>query len=257
MDFLKLGYQFFSQVLDTETVVAARNEVEALCERARRGELEGAFPLSGLKESRNPGVSAEAMGTEPFLLPCLPAISEVFAEILGQGNIWEIAGEVLQTKDVVYHFSNITRKPPRIGPNMSWHRDYPNQYLCPTNSRHCFRLLIPLEAMDLENGCTLALSGSHRVTDEVVTFEEKRKDFATEDAVPLIAKAGDAYAIDSKVVHGGTENRSDRNRNLLVIQFGVRTSEFLYWAEERFTGLSREEISNISTFSGSAITMDT
>lgn len=223
--------------------------MEALCEKARRGELDGAFPLSGLKESRNPGVSAEAMGAEPFLLPCLPAVSEVFTEMMRQDNLWDIAAEVLQTQDVVYHFSNITRKPPRIGPNMTWHRDFPNQYLCPKNSRHCFRLLIPLEAMDLENGCTLALAGSHLVTDELAAQEERRRDFVTENAVPLIAEAGDAYAIDSKVVHGGTENRSDRNRNLLVIQFGVRTTEYLYRAEERFTGLSREEIAKASRHS--------
>jgi phytanoyl-CoA hydroxylase len=242
MDFLEKGFQFFPQLLGRDTVAAAREEVERLCERARRGDLDGAYPLSGLKAHRNPGISTEDLGTEPFLLPALPAVSEVFTGILLQQNLWDAATEVLQTKDVVYHFSNITRKPARIGPNMTWHRDYPNQYICPKNAEHFFRLLIPLEEMDLENGCTLAVPQTHLVTDELAAQEEKRKDFPIEDAEELTGKAGDAFAIHSKVVHGGTENRSNRERNLMVVQLGVKTDDHLYWAEERFTGFYRNEI---------------
>ena len=242
MAFPDPGFQYFPRVVSASELAALLAEVEELCAQARRGELANVFPLSGLKPHRNPGVTLDEMGREPFLLTALPEISLVFVRILAQENLWALAAGLLETDDVVYHFSNLTRKPARIGPNLTWHRDYPNKYICPAASRHFFRLLIPLEKMDAENGCTLVIPQSHHVSDEQAVQEDMRPAFDLATAVPLTAQAGEAFAIHPKVIHGGTENRSARNRNLLVIQFAARTSAHLYWCEERFTGLTRSEI---------------
>jgi len=244
MAFPAAGFQYFPQVVSASEVAALLGEVAELCTQARRGALANVFPLSGLKAHRNPGVTLEEMGREPFLLTALPEISPVFERILLQENLWALAAGLLETDDVVYHFSNLTRKPARIGPNLTWHRDYPNKYICPAASRHFFRLLIPLEEMDSENGCTLVVPQTHLVSDEQAVLDDMRPAFDPAAAGPLTGRAGDAFAIHPKVVHGGTENRSARDRNLIVVQFAARTSDHLYWCEERFTGLTRSAIVN-------------
>lgn len=242
MNFHDDGYQFFPRLLGAADLAALLAEVETLCDRARRGALTNTFSLADLKPHRNPGISPESLGREPFLLTQLPEISPTFHRILPQENLWQIAADLLQTDNPVYQFSNIIRKPSRIGPNLSWHRDYPNQYMCPAHSRHFFRLLIPLENMDRENGCTLAIPQSHLISDEEAQQIKSCADADPTHAIPLIAKAGDGVAIHPKLIHGGTENRSDRHRNLIVIQFAATTTEHLYSCEELFTGHTREEI---------------
>lgn len=92
------------------------------------------------------------------------------------------------------------------------------------------------------NGCTEALPQSHTITDEEAIQEEKNKAFDLRQIVSLNAEAGDVVIIHSKLLHGGRENRSTRERNLVVIQLGVNTDTFLHWNAERFSGLTREAI---------------
>ena len=243
--FFDLGYHTFSNVYQQVDIENARRAVERIC-REVRPEDEAwnrlITPLSALHEHRNPGLRQDSLRGIPFLIGELPTFSEALKEFVLHQSLWDIAQELLGSDDVVYHFSNVTRKPAQVGPNLSWHRDYPNRYICPEKSRDFVRALIPLEGMNEENGCTEALPKSHDITDEDAIQQEKKKDFDLPRIVPLDAKAGDVVMIHSKLLHGGRENRSTRERNLVAIQLGVKTDAFLYWNEERFTGLTREEI---------------
>lgn len=200
--------------------------------------------MSHLKSGRNPGVLPEKIVDVPFILSELPRFSPAFAQLICNDVLWELAREILQTDSVVYHFSNVTRKPAYVGPNLSWHRDYPNEFICPKVAAKFFRMLIPLEAMVAENGCTAVIPGTHLVPDEEARNRKRDKnvDFSIDAAVDLNAEPGDVIALHSKVVHGGKENRSPLDRNLIVIQFGIETDDYLSRNTELFSGLNREQI---------------
>lgn len=229
------GYQIFPHLFDQALIAAALASVEELCQSLHPGDplwKKHVFPLAGLKDHRNPGVSIEITAEVPFLLTNLPLLSPPLCALVLHSPLWQAAREILESEQVVCHFSNITRKPAHIGPNISWHRDYPNGYVCPRHSEDFFRFLIPLEGMDEANGCTLAIPETHLLNDEEALLEPKDADYAK--AIPLNAEGGSAIAIHPKLLHGGRENRSSRNRNLVVIQFGRPTSDFLH-------GLGEEE----------------
>lgn len=227
------GYRYFPGLFHSTLISEAIASVEELCRVIRPGDPrweKHVFPLSELKAHRNPGISNAGISEQPFLLTHLPLLSPALKALVEFPALWASAREVLGEENIVCHFSNVTRKPAQVGPNISWHRDYPNGYICPKESSDFFRFLVPLEKMDEENGCTLAIPGSHLLLDEEALLEPKHHDLST--AIPLIADAGTAVAIHPKLLHGGKENRSKRNRNLVVIQFGKRTKEFLHGLEE-------------------------
>lgn len=223
------GYRIFEGLIDGVVVERAREAVEAICAMLRPGDgrwERHVFPLGELKAHRNPGVSAEVVAGKAFLLSHLPELGAELRELVMAPGVWAAAREILETEEVVCHFSNVTRKPAVVGPNLSWHRDYPNGYVCPRRSEDFFRFLIPLEGMDEENGCTLAVPGTEEISDEVALTEPR--EWEESRVVALRVRAGGAVAIHPKVLHGGRENRSSRNRNVVVMQFGRVTADFLH-----------------------------
>ncbi len=240
------GYIRFPGLISCACLSRFRSSLMDVLERLRPGGLhwEKVVPVSVLKESRNPGVAALGMENVPFVIGSLPAVSSDFLELILEEGLWAAAREVLESDDVVYHFSNVTRKPALVGPNMAWHRDYPNEYMCPENADEFFRALIPLELMDCRNGCTEVIPRTHLVTDVFArdVHRDKIVDWEASDAILMNAVPGDVIAIHPKVVHGGRENRSAIDRNLVVIQFGRRTDRFLWKCGELYSGLSRDEI---------------
>ncbi|MEO6846233.1 MAG: phytanoyl-CoA dioxygenase family protein [Chthoniobacterales bacterium] len=245
MEFHDIGYQVFRNLIPLHIRSSAQEAVEKVCESIRTKEVvpSGVVYVSELKPHRNPGVDNTQAERVPFILGELPALSGCFKEFILQESLWALAAEILGSEDIVYHFSNVTRKPAYLGPNISWHRDYPNKYICPKDSRIFLRMLIPLEGMTKENGCTDAIAGSHLISDDAAIVEDERKSFAIDDPISLEGSAGDVIVIHPKLLHGGRENRSSRERNLVVIQFGIKTDDYLYLDQELYSGLHQSEIS--------------
>lgn len=245
MRFSSQGYQIFRGVYKAIEIEYARQAVERICRDIRPGDAlweRNITPISSLEIPRNPGLRKDAIPSTPFLIGVLPLFSTVLKAFVLHPPLWEIAKDILGSGEIVYHFSNVTRKPAYVGPSITWHRDYPNRYICPKKSRDFFRALIPLEGMNRGSGCTEVVPKSHEITDEEAIQEEKKRDFDLCRSVPLEVEAGDLVIIHPKLLHGGKENRSGRERNLVVIQFGLKTDAFLYWNEELFTGATRDGI---------------
>lgn len=93
----------------------------------------------------------------------------------------------------------------------------------PYTGDHCFSLqcAILLEDMNEENGCTLVVPGSHQ-EGRYATQD------ALEDAVPIVARAGDVVVWDSRLWHGALENNSGKTRWALIATF-VR-----WWVKQSF-----------------------
>lgn len=179
----------------------------------------------------------------PYIIGDLPALSSRFVDMLLTPEIWQLAAAILGTEGIVYHFSNVTLKPAKVGPRLNWHRDFPNQHICPRSSRFT-RALIALDGMNRRNGCTQLVQESHQVTDQEARTAPKIDQSAT-SAMALLdieCERGDIAFLHPKSIHGGGHNDSDQHRRLMIIQFGVAGEELVTTNRETFTGFSYQQI---------------
>jgi ectoine hydroxylase-related dioxygenase (phytanoyl-CoA dioxygenase family) len=74
------------------------------------------------------------------------------------------------------------------------------------------QVVIVLEDMTLENGCTIAIPGSHQ-------NGEYADNKVYNQAIPLTLKAGDIAVWDSRIWHGTTNNKTDNTRWAIIATF--------------------------------------
>lgn len=93
----------------------------------------------------------------------------------------------------------------------------------PYTGNHCFSMqcAVLLEDMNEENGSTLVVPGSHQ-------YGEYARQDALNDAIPVIAKAGDVVLWDSRLWHGALPNDSGKTRWALIATY-VR-----WWVKQSF-----------------------
>ncbi len=144
----------------------------------------------------------------------LLALEPHFARLLVQRSLWECAAELLgcTPDELLFHFCNLTRKPGQAGPAVGWHRDGQNNF-CATHDGRTVRLLIALQEMSSRNGGTAVVPYSHLHADASVDAAQW----------PEVA-AGGCLALHSGTLHGGSPNRSGHDREVIVVQFGLRSS---------------------------------
>jgi ectoine hydroxylase-related dioxygenase (phytanoyl-CoA dioxygenase family) len=126
-------------------------------------------------------------------------------------------------------------KPPRHGGVVAWHQDY--SYWTRTQPLAHLTCWIALDEATAENGCLRYVPGSHKwpllpITGlaggmnaiESVLTEEQRAQFKP---VALELRKGEASFHHPLMVHGSSENRSDRPRRgavINVVRDGVRSA---------------------------------
>ncbi|MGS0896997.1 phytanoyl-CoA dioxygenase family protein [Burkholderia stagnalis] len=176
----------------------------------------------GAAPQRDLGGAPDRWATEPYIIGNLIAHEPRFALLLARPALWHTASRFLQCdrSDVVFHFSNITRKPSMADTAINWHRDAGNRYFSTEDDR-TLRVLIPLQPMSADNGGTRIVPGSH-------VCERLATDAAVCPAVP----AGAGLVLHSTVLHGGERNRSRRDRDVLIVQFGHGRSALRVRADE-------------------------
>jgi ectoine hydroxylase-related dioxygenase (phytanoyl-CoA dioxygenase family) len=161
------GYEVFRGVVDQNSMAEVALAVHKACVLFRESEAQrsAGISLSEYMEQhpdRNPGVTREGLADEPYILGNLAALDVRFRRLIVQESLWQLAASLLsvQFADVVYHYAQVVRKPGRIGPALSWHRDYGNTYIS-TDGPYFVRLLIPVQGMGQENGGTGVVSRSN------------------------------------------------------------------------------------------------
>jgi hypothetical protein len=238
MSFVQDGYEIFANFIDVETIRRIKEATARACQRFRDGDaycLRGSVALGDYTRSRpyrNPGVSAATVDREPYIIGNLAGLGINFRRFLSQKSLWNLAAQLLATHpdDVAYHFSSVNRKPAMIGPAVSWHRDYANEYVS-TIGPFFLRLMIPLDPMSAVNAVVGIVPGSHAIGDEDAA---RSNDTETKNASAIYPNLfpGDVVAIHSKLVHGGGPNRSHCDRELMVIQFGRLSASMLHFSAE-------------------------
>ncbi len=177
----------------------------------------------------------------PFIIGDPPSFSPEFLPILTARSLWSLAAALLNTDSPVYHFSNVTIKPPHFGPRMSWHRDFPNRYICPQTSRF-LRALIALDDTDQENGCPEVVAGSHLISDDEVRAGRGATAPADGAVVAVDCRRGDVIFLHPKCLHGGGPNRSIRTRRVMVVQFGPADAPLVTSNVETYTGWTWQQL---------------
>lgn len=238
--FTQLGFCVIPDLLSPPELELAGELVGLLVRRFQTGEhgvvAAGVSLASAARRhpERSPGILAAEWENEPYIIGDLIELEPRFVRLFSAPAIWQCAAELLgcPEKDVIYHFSNITRKASGIGPAVGWHRDSDNAYFSAADCR-TFRLLLPLQPMSEVNGGTSVVPGSH-----LLPVDGDVPDIAAPICPPVAPGSG--LALHAEVLHGGSPNRSTVERDVLVLQFGVRSSELLYEAKEVLSLADRE-----------------
>lgn len=236
--FASHGYSVIPRLICEQELAFTRELVTDLVDRYRGSEptaLSVGVAISDVSRQhpqRNPDIEPDRWKLEPFIIGDLLALDSRFARLLSQQSIWTCVAELLECapSDLRFHFCNLTRKPSEIGPAIGWHRDAENKYFASHDGR-TLRLLIPLQFMSARNGGTAVVPGSHIQIDTPIDAA-----FCPE-VVP-----GACLALHSGTLHGGSPNRSEQERDVIVIQFGVCSSTLRYQANETLSLSTREDL---------------
>jgi hypothetical protein len=246
--FAHQGFAVIPDLLSQAEVQLAQQLVAELIVRYRSGEpsaLAAGVSIASISKhhpERNPNICASLWEREPYIIGDLIAFDSRFSCLLSTQRIWQCASQLLECSlpEVVFHFTNLTRKPAGIGPALSWHRDADNTYFAAADSR-TVRFLFPLQPMSETNGGTAILPGSHQAL-----VSDTPSDFAT--AVCPLVTPGSGLVLHPGTLHGGSPNRSKTNRDVIVVQFGVHTSKLKYKADETLSLCSWKEFNAICAY---------
>lgn len=175
-----------------------------------------------LSADRRGGIPSSAVGDAVFLLGDPVAFDDEFWSLLDNQGVIEPIAAALDTEAIEAHFMNVTIKHSHWGRALGWHRDFPNAYACPAGSSF-LRAMVCLDGMDDASGATTFVPGSHRISDKEAheLFEAgKRETPASGEVVSVCCGPGDLVLIHPKVLHGGSQNLSNRPRRNIVLQVG-------------------------------------
>jgi len=219
------GYLAPVRILDDRQVEALRRDLPALMNPAHPGhELFHEFHAN---ESADPSkVLFHALGAW--------RVSAYFHDLLWNPAFVVPAGQLLGGAVRFWH-DQLFCKPPRHGGVVAWHQDY--SYWTRTQPVAHLTCWIALDDATAENGCLRYVPGSHRwpllpITGlagtmnaiESVLTEDQKAQFKP---VAIEIRKGEASFHHPLMVHGSSENRSDRPRRgtvINVVRDGVRSA---------------------------------
>jgi phytanoyl-CoA hydroxylase len=128
--------------------------------------------------------------------------------------------EQLIGPNILFHYSKLHMKGPRVGSVVEWHQDF--SYYPHTNT-DLATALIYLDDADVENACLHALPGSHKrgLANHYVDgyFRGKVTSMEAPDlsrAMPLAAPAGSVIFLHCLTLHFSPANRSERLRRAFL-----------------------------------------
>ena len=180
--------------------------------------------------------SNESTNPETVLFHALGAwrISEAFHDLLWNPAFVTAAARLLGGPVRFWH-DQLFCKPARHGGVVAWHQDY--SYWTRTEPMAHLTCWIALDDATVENGCLQYVPGSHRWSLLPITglaggmdainkglTEEQRSQF---QPVAIELRKGEASFHHPLMVHGSSENRSNRPRRgavLNVVRDGVRSA---------------------------------
>ena len=219
------GYLSGVRLLTEEQVEVLREQLNALTDPGHPGH--GLFYEFHSNESRNP---------DTILFHALGAwrITPGFHDLLWNPAFVMAASQLLEGPVRFWH-DQIFSKPARHGGVVAWHQDY--SYWTRTQPMAHLSCWIGLDDSTRDNGCLHYVPGSHRwnllpITGLAGDMDEVRTVLSPEQKeqfrpVAIELKKGESAFHHPLMVHGSSENRTDRPRRATVINVfrdGVRSA---------------------------------
>lgn len=154
---------------------------------------------------------------------------DLFRKLVLHPTIVAIMQELMSANLKLFR-ADVLMKPAAVGSAKGVHQDSPYWPIEPMALWSCW---MPFDPATLENGCMLAIPGSHqcgalphvRTTDDYVIPEEH---YDPQDLVPIPMAPGSGLFFHSLAIHGTAENRSAMPRRAITMSYMA--------AEYRYTG---------------------
>lgn len=151
-------------------------------------------------------------------------LDDIFEGVSYKPEIADIAA-ALEINDPVIVQSQYIFKQPRIGGKVVAHQDSTFIYTDPPS---CVGFWMALEDATMENGCLMAIPGSHlsRLGDrrfirtangDATEFTGKESQYDLTKMEPLEAKSGSLVLLHGACVHMSRENRSENTRHAYIL----------------------------------------
>jgi len=151
-------------------------------------------------------------------------LDPVFKKVTYKKELREIANAIGHPNPLIVQ-SQYIFKQPKIGGKVVAHQDSTFIY---TNPPSCIGYWMALEDATTENGCLMAIPGSHKnneITKRFLRSEDRTKthfkgkapEWDLSKMVPLEAKSGSVVILHGECVHMSLENRSDKSRHAYII----------------------------------------
>jgi phytanoyl-CoA hydroxylase len=155
----------------------------------------------------------------------LPLFAPETADLICHERLLDILEAIFQSSEFHFHNYQCIVKAPRVSSAFCWHRDLP--YLR-HSTRNLITAMLCVDPMTRENGATMVYPGTHRVSDEEVSDEDRDippgrlpRDI---EPVTIECPAGSAVLFHVNIIHGGGPNRSEiPRRNIIGIWAGPDT----------------------------------
>lgn len=167
---------------------------------------------------RYPDLSPEQCGTSVREISDLPLFDPVFAELICYPPLLDVLEALFRSTEFSFYLQIGHPKAARVGNGLlHFHRDTANEDF---TSADTITAILCLDEMTAENGATVFIPGSHRVSDEEAMKPRWRAveetELSPENMVKACCPAGSGIFFNSKVIHGTGHNRSDYSRRTIL-----------------------------------------
>jgi ectoine hydroxylase-related dioxygenase (phytanoyl-CoA dioxygenase family) len=219
------GYLIVRDLIDSETLLKLQEAMEKVTNNTESlpPSLKDKifFEREHVKNNvqKYPDLTPEQCGDSVREISDLPLFDSVFARLICYEPLLNVLEALFQSTEFSFYLQIGHPKAARVGNGLlHFHRDAANEDF---TSAGTITTILCLDEMTAENGPTVFVPGSHRVSDEEAmkpcwrTVEES--ELNPEKMVKAICPAGSAIFFSSKIIHGTGPNRSDYSRRTVLM----------------------------------------
>lgn len=167
---------------------------------------------------RYPDLTPEQCGNSVREISDLSLFDTVFAQLICYPPLLDVLEALFQSTEFSFYLQIGHPKAARVGNGLLYfHRDCANEDFTFADT---ITAILCLDEMTAENGATVFVPGSHKISDEEAmksrwrTVEES--ELSPEDMVKACCPAGSGIFFSSKIIHGTGHNRSDYSRRTIL-----------------------------------------